>query len=233
MGLPRHLSNAFRDVMKQSTPMELIYLGMRVGVIVAAENIHHKINYASKRRDLSADQELQAAFKWAWRQLHNPRSTTVDELTRESARLYVGLEEDRDESDCYNIGSFRNVQIPRYFKKRLEVLNHERQEIDREEFRLRERIAEVRARVYASRKYPSALRAIIFARDNYTCQVCLRNRAALLLAGLHLECDHILAWEDGGKTTYENGQTICCDCNKAKHHSKSYLGMVSRFRRAG
>jgi hypothetical protein len=42
-----------------------------------------------------------------------------------------------------------------------------------------------------------------------------------MLAGLHLEVDHIQAFADGGLTTYSNGQTMCSECNKAKHHTKS------------
>jgi 5-methylcytosine-specific restriction endonuclease McrA len=206
-------------------------MGMQFGVLIVNEDIHHKIQAVSKEHGgFSGDKEHALAFKWAWRRLHRPLSTATDGLTRETARMYVGLEHEAGEGDFqYNKGSFRQVQIPRYFRARLEKWNKERQEKDRAEVTLREQIAEVRDRVYSSRRFPSVLRTIIFARDNYTCQACLRPRAELLRAGLHLECDHIVAWEDDGQTTYKNGQTICSDCNKAKHHAKAYLGMVSRL----
>lgn len=230
MGLPRHLTNTFRNFMENASRMQLVAVGMRFGVVIYARNVHEKINSISEKYAFSDERELELAYKWAWRQLHSPRSTVIDGLTRENARMYIALQHETDDGDPYDRGSFRDVQIPRYFRSRLERWNAERQEKDRAEVKLRQQIAEVRDRVYSSRLFPAALRAIIFARDNYTCQVCLRHRTALLIAGLHLECDHIDAWEEGGQTTYANGQTICSNCNKAKHHAKTYLGMVGRLR---
>ena len=31
-----------------------------------------------------------------------------------------------------------------------------------------------------------------------------------------MEADHIIPWKDGGKTTYENLQMLCTDCNRRK-----------------
>jgi len=72
---------------------------------------------------------------------------------------------------------------------------------------------------YGVRIYPKKLKYLILERDNFQCQICgihknnLKNKE-------HLEIDHIIEWEDGGKTTYNNGQTICSGCNKGKHHAK-------------
>jgi 5-methylcytosine-specific restriction endonuclease McrA len=150
-------------------------------------------------------------------------------LTREKARLYIGLLHDDDGDRPV----FRPVDAPRYCLVRLERENAKKEAHDRQLVALRDRINEIRGRVYSSRSFPSTLKAIIYERDNYTCQVCLRDRAELARAGLHLECDHILAWEDGGLTTYDNGQTICSQCNKAKHHAKTYLALVARLKGPG
>ncbi|MDQ1817248.1 HNH endonuclease [Massilia sp. CCM 9210] len=232
MGLPRYLENTFRNFWENSSRAELAAIGLRFGSAIFQANIHRKINLAAKKCAFSSEKAVEMAYKWGWRRLHIRRSTSIDELTRERALMYVGLQHETDEGDPYDRGAFLEVQIPRYFRPRLEKWNKERQDRDRAEVKLRQQIAEVRGRVYSSRVFPTTLRTIIFARDNYTCQVCLRHRATLLAAGLHLECDHIDAWIDGGQTTYKNGVTICSDCNKAKHHAKAYLGIVGRLGRA-
>lgn len=78
---------------------------------------------------------------------------------------------------------------------------------------------------YESRNFPSTLRNVIFTRDNFTCKICNTHKDNLP-DKIHLEVDHILSWQDGGKTTYSNGQTICSDCNKGKHHAKKYLKLA-------
>lgn len=121
---------------------------------------------------------------------------------------------------------FRSVTVPRYFLPRLEQLNSERENNDRRNAELVKKVALLRNKVYASRCFPAHLRTIIFERDEYRCQICLRDRETLLRFGLYLEVDHILPYIDGGKTTYSNGRTLCSECNRAKHHAKGYLSAI-------
>lgn len=123
---------------------------------------------------------------------------------------------------------FRDVTVPRYFARTLEKVNESRQVADQEQLLLIERIAKVRNKVYASRNFPATLREVIFQRDEYRCQICGRERTTLSALGRHLEVDHILAFVDGGKTKYQNGQTLCNECNIAKHQSKSYFDAIAR-----
>lgn len=77
-------------------------------------------------------------------------------------------------------------------------------------------------KIYNQRSFPSSLRHYIYQRDNFTCQICGKHKSQLPKK-IHLEVDHIIAWQDGGQTTLSNGQTVCSDCNKGKHHAKKYL----------
>lgn len=233
MGLPRALKDDLRSLLLDGSKSRLIIMGLNVGMS-APSHVIDKVVTATKDIGLSQDQQALALFRWGYRHcvgseiLSHARVTAPDGMTRVKARLYVGLQrEEKQQRDC---AVFRDVEVPRYFLARLEQENKKREERDREALVLRERIKEIRARVYASRTFPVTLKAIIFERDKYTCRMCLRDRIELQKAGLHLECDHILAWEDGGMTTYDNGQTICSGCNKAKHHAKSYFGMVARLK---
>ena len=54
-----------------------------------------------------------------------------------------------------------------------------------------------------------ALRAAVFARDNYTCGYCGER-------GGRLECDHILPVAQGGGHDMENLTTACRPCNRQK-----------------
>jgi hypothetical protein len=58
------------------------------------------------------------------------------------------------------------------------------------------------------------LRFKVFMRDRFRCVSCGRSPATHLNIELH--ADHILAVANGGKTTLENLQTLCHECNLGK-----------------
>jgi len=60
----------------------------------------------------------------------------------------------------------------------------------------------------------STLRDEIKKRDNYKCRlcgICIEDEPNILL-----EIDHIIPLSKGGMTTYDNLQTLCWKCNRAK-----------------
>ena len=61
-------------------------------------------------------------------------------------------------------------------------------------------------------KVTVALRYDILKRDHFCCCVCGRSATN----GVELEVDHIIPISKGGKTTYQNLQTLCRDCNRGK-----------------
>ena len=52
----------------------------------------------------------------------------------------------------------------------------------------------------------------VFVRDNYSCKECGRNNKQTTL---HI--DHIIPVSKGGRGNIDNLQTLCFDCNMAKH----------------
>jgi hypothetical protein len=58
------------------------------------------------------------------------------------------------------------------------------------------------------------LRFKVFMRDRFRCVACGRSPATHLSVELH--ADHIVSVYDGGRTTFENLQTLCQDCNLGK-----------------
>ena len=58
-------------------------------------------------------------------------------------------------------------------------------------------------------KVTNRLRFAIYARDGYRCRNCGRRTD-------DLEIDHIIPIAKGGKSTYDNLQTLCPRCNKKK-----------------
>ncbi|MCL2147194.1 MAG: HNH endonuclease [Synergistaceae bacterium] len=58
----------------------------------------------------------------------------------------------------------------------------------------------------------SSKRYDILRRDGFRCKVCGRSAAE----GAKLEVDHILPVSKGGKTTDDNLQTLCRECNQGK-----------------
>lgn len=70
----------------------------------------------------------------------------------------------------------------------------------------------------ARRNFSPEQRLAIYRRDEGMCQV------KLICDGVkcnwdHWHADHKVAWSNGGKTTVENGQVSCVDCNLAKSAS--------------
>lgn len=57
------------------------------------------------------------------------------------------------------------------------------------------------------------LRFKVLLRDQFRCRYCGRDKAT---DGCRMELDHIVAFSKGGKTTFENLQTLCWDCNIGK-----------------
>lgn len=62
-------------------------------------------------------------------------------------------------------------------------------------------------------KLTAGLRYDIFRRDNFRCQICGRSAQD---EGVILHVDHIIPISKGGKTEWDNLQTLCQDCNLGK-----------------
>lgn len=70
------------------------------------------------------------------------------------------------------------------------------------------------------REVRPGLRFKVFLRDHFRCVACGRSPATHLNIELH--ADHILARANGGKTTLENLQTLCKDCNLGKGRTRLF-----------
>lgn len=221
MGLPRYLSNQYKHKLETQPPEQFPYELVLRCLEVPQESIE-KIYEAARSSGGTMYGFVRALHRgrYAHVQLRKFKQNVPDQLDRVLSAMYVGLVVNREGG---LIPDYREVRVPRYFISTLKNFNAARENRDRYEVDLAKLVAMYKGRVYASRTFPSHLKAIIFERDNFTCQRCLRDRDRLRNLGLWLEVDHIVAVVDGGLTTFTNGMTLCCDCNKAKHHSKRYL----------
>ena len=72
----------------------------------------------------------------------------------------------------------------------------------------------------ADRREPNiGLRFKVFQRDQFRCQLCGRSPATEL--GCQLQADHNIPFSKGGKTTFENLQTLCAECNIGKSNRRN------------
>ena len=76
------------------------------------------------------------------------------------------------------------------------------------------------------RKITKALRFEILKRDYFKCRVCGASPAVNPKIILHV--DHIKPRSKGGKTTRENLQTLCSDCNYGKGAKTIKVKKISR-----
>jgi hypothetical protein len=71
-----------------------------------------------------------------------------------------------------------------------------------------------------NRDIPLKLRLKILTRDNFKCVFCGKSPSTDFGTKLHV--DHIIPYSKGGKSTFENLQTLCEECNLGK--SNQYIG---------
>jgi hypothetical protein len=64
------------------------------------------------------------------------------------------------------------------------------------------------------REIPMRIRLKVLKRDGFRCKLCGKSPA--IERGVVLHIDHILPIAKGGKTAYENLQTLCKECNLGK-----------------
>jgi len=69
------------------------------------------------------------------------------------------------------------------------------------------------------RDVPPSLKVKVLNRDRFRCVYCGRSPAKDIAVELHI--DHIKPFSKGGKTTMENLQTLCQDCNLGKGDRQS------------
>jgi hypothetical protein len=75
-------------------------------------------------------------------------------------------------------------------------------------------VVRIASREETCRDVRPGLRFRVFMRGRFRCLACGRSPATHLNIELH--ADHILAVANGGKTTLENLQTLCRECNLGK-----------------
>ena len=51
-------------------------------------------------------------------------------------------------------------------------------------------------------------------RDDFKCCICGASPAKN--SSVELVLDHVVPWDKGGETTYDNLQTLCKECNLGK-----------------
>lgn len=73
--------------------------------------------------------------------------------------------------------------------------------------------------------FPKEVKEAIFKRDNYRCVVCSNGKHN----GYEIHADHITPQHKGGRSTLENGQTLCSEHNllKKKYGTVDFLKKYS------
>ena len=118
----------------------------------------------------------------------------------------------------------KNLKVNNYYWNKANLISEKREREALDEIRKQQEIRRIKS-TEQGRTFERRLRYLIMQRDNFKCVYCGRSAKE----GVILEVDHILAWVDGGRTIYENGQTVCSDCNKSKHHIKKYNQLVNEM----
>ncbi|MEC5395883.1 homing endonuclease associated repeat-containing protein [Bergeyella sp. RCAD1439] len=150
-----------------------------------------------KTRNLNIpDEELFENIETVWLRLG--RQPRYQEMTKPLSKFSSGTYEKR-------YGTWRQA-----LERFVEFINSE--EIETEKSLMTK--AEVTPKHKTKRDINWRLRFLVMRKDNFKCVACGRNPATDPEIILHV--DHILAWDKGGETVYENLQTLCSVCNIGK-----------------
>jgi 5-methylcytosine-specific restriction endonuclease McrA len=118
---------------------------------------------------------------------------------------------------------YKTLKINSCFYESAQAISCARRDNEKKMIDVREELDRI-INMEQGRFYTGRLRFMIMKRDGFTCVYCGRG-----VDEVALEVDHKIAWVDGGKTTYYNGQTVCPGCNKGKHHAKVYDDKLDDF----
>ena len=66
------------------------------------------------------------------------------------------------------------------------------------------------------RAFSESMKREVYERQNGICPMCESENATKKWDISEMEADHITPWHAGGKTTAENCQMLCRDCNRRK-----------------
>ena len=61
------------------------------------------------------------------------------------------------------------------------------------------------------RAFPDKIKLAVWEKQQHKCAICEKEFDIALMEG-----DHITPWKDGGRTTFENCQMLCRECNRRK-----------------
>jgi len=150
-----------------------------------------------KTRNLNIpDEELFENIENVWLKLG--RQPRYQEMTKPLSKFSSGVYEKR-------YGTWRQA-----LERFVEYINSE----EIETVKTLEDKTEIAPRHKTKRGINWRLRFLVLRKDNFKCVACGRNPATNPEIVLHV--DHILAWDKGGETVYENLQTLCSICNIGK-----------------
>ena len=150
------------------------------------------------------------------------------ELISNNLKNLISIEKDLFNKKIYSPITTISIQVTLYCSKINGVIYDEKQQTFNEDqiLSIIKRLNNKTGSFYNDREIWDALcrvergrvsnkmRFAIYERDNYCCKMCGKSEDEE-----ELEIDHIKPIAKGGKSTYDNLQTLCKSCNKKKGNS--------------
>lgn len=157
-----------------------------------------------------SDKDMFDEMERVWKELGHRPSRTEWELAQ--PKINYGTYRKRFggwQNACLNFIEYKMGGIFEIDEGQLKIEVQE----DKERNRLKYKQSETRT-------IPVSVRLKVLSRDNFCCVFCGRSPATDFGVKLHL--DHIKPFSQGGKSTEENLQTLCQDCNLGKSDKTDY-----------
>jgi 5-methylcytosine-specific restriction endonuclease McrA len=159
--------------------------------------------HRNKRKDTIPEVELFREMEHVWRLLgHRPSKTEWESIRPKYSYTTLKARFNGWVNACAAFIEFKSDENAAAFNN-LDVEQTGNQPRRRTEIRNKEK-----------RNIPLKLRLDVLKRDKFRCVFCGSSPA--IETGVVLHIDHKLAFSKGGKTTIENLQCLCGDCNLGK-----------------
>jgi len=235
MSMPIYLKNKFKNINNDFDHKDWMLIGMIMHSLSDHKSELNK-NSIKKFYGINVDSlsyadlikiYLKKAFKiiygYKLDYLHsNFKYNYLSNYKKTKVRFYCNLEYNLDKKEWILI--YKELNCNYYFAHQVEKITKKRLENELEIILKKEELDCIK-KIKQGRKFSGRLRQMILERDDYKCVYCGKGSKD----GITLEVDHIKEWNDGGDTTYDNGQTVCNNCNKGKYHLKKYKEKINEF----
>lgn len=229
MGLPSYLKHAIKDndlTFKNSYFDKGLFIGFYICKAMYRLDVNGRLcDYTNVCHDRMCFADLKKyAINRAWKLAYDFKYNDYD-YNKNYEKVDIVWFTEWVKKDGKWFWNYKELKCNKYFAEKAEEISKHKRDAEFKIIQQKEELDKIKS-IEQGRKFTGRLRQLIMDRDEYRCVLCGRG----VDSGIKLEVDHIIQWSDGGKTVYDNGRTVCDECNKGLYHLSQYNKKVNELK---